>query len=132
MASDIEHLPLKIDAVSPSIMHGFVFPDSMFFPSCQPQTLVHLSLTFCHTLPQNRRPLTKKFSVDAFNWLLLSLSLTPPRILSVEYPPGQLVFVVWLISSSFFMREMNLSWKPSVQLRKHVQNVGLLQVTGLV
>ena len=103
-----------------------------FFLSCQPQTSVHLSLIFCHAVPPNRGPLTKMFSVDVFNWLPPSLSQTPPRILNAVYPPGQLVFVAWLISSLFFIREMNLSWKPSVQLRKHVQNVGLPRVTGLV
>lgn len=131
MASDID--PLEIDAVSPlNDIMAFVSSRFMFFLSCQPQTSVHLSLIFCHALPQNQRPLTKQFSVDVFNWLPPSLSQTQPRILNAAYPLGQLVFVAWLISLLFFIREMNLSWKPSVQLRKHVQNVGLLPVTGLV
>ena len=133
MASDIDtHLPLQMDAVSPlnnvTLDPRFIY----FFPSCQPQTLVHLSLIFCHTLLQDQTPLTKKFFVDVFNWLHPSLSQTQPRILNAAYPPGHLVFVAWLILSLFFTQEMNLSWKPSVQLRKHVQNVGLLLVTGLV
>ena len=103
MASDFDaHLPLEIDAVSPlnnTALLSRLTSDNSFL-SCQLQISVHLSLISCHALPPNRRPLTRKFSVDVFNWLPPSLSQTLPwpRILNAAYPPGPSVFVVWLIS----------------------------------
>ena len=92
MASDID-VPLEIDAVS--LLNNITFAIRLIKSfSCHLQILVPLSLISCHALPTNRRPLTRKFFVDVFNWLLPSLSQTPLRILNAAYPLGRSVFVV--------------------------------------